>query len=68
MLFIWPTYTAAYFPGEADATGKPPAICFTLLILLRAQATPFPILLDIFCEIKVGNELIALNVYCSTVL
>lgn len=52
MLFIWPTYTAACFPGEADAKRKPPAIYFILLVFLSAQATPFQILLDNFLKLK----------------
>lgn len=52
MLFIWPTYTAAYFPGEADATRKSPTIYFILLIFLSAPATSFPILLDNFLKLR----------------
>lgn len=58
MLFMWPTYTTAYFLGGADATRKPPAIYFTLLSNFTRQLS----------EIKVGNELISLNMDCSIVL
>jgi len=60
MLFIWPTYTAAYFPGEADTTRKSLAIYFTLLIFLSAQATLSKFTRQL-SEIKLGNELISPN-------